>query len=44
MAVIGLIHLKTLFSQDQILSALFVIDVSIGSQLLCFQKHNAKNC
>ena len=43
MEVIGLVQLKT-FGQDQTLSALFVIDVSIGSQLLCFQKHDAKNC
>ena len=44
MTVIGSAHLRKLFSLGQILSALFVIDVSIESKLLYFQKQSTKNC
>ena len=44
MAVIELVHLRKLFSQGQIVFALFEIDAPIESQLLCFRKQNKKNC
>ena len=43
MTITGLMHLTKLFNQGQIVSALFVIDVSIESQLLCFKKQNTGN-
>ena len=43
MAMIGLVHLRKLFSQGQIVFALFEIDAPIESQLLCFKKQNTKD-
>lgn len=40
---IGLVHLRKLFSQGQIVFALYEIDAPIESQLLCFKKQNTKD-